>query len=155
MADLDVRSRRTVYFCDRFRRYKFVGEAGALALLQGMCTKNDTNLEANASLFSKVRSTQHAEYTQSLRAQAENMHQEMHILCSLAQSLHTECLSLVIVDLLSSLSGRGGGGAAAGGGLRPLRGEAQPAAPRPAPDRDMVGRGVRTCRHLDLLLALP
>ena len=48
---------RTVYFCDRFRRYKFVGEAGALALLQGMCTKNDTNLEANASLFSKVRST--------------------------------------------------------------------------------------------------
>ena len=46
---------RTVYFCDRFRRYKFVGEAGALALLQGMCTKNDANLEANASLFSKVR----------------------------------------------------------------------------------------------------
>ena len=44
---------RTVYFCDRFRRYKFVGEAGALALLQGMCTKNDANLEANASLFSK------------------------------------------------------------------------------------------------------
>ena len=55
---------RTVYFCDRFRRYKFVGEAGALALLQGMCTKNDTNLEANASLFSKVRSTPCACLTQ-------------------------------------------------------------------------------------------
>ncbi len=43
---------RTVYFCDRFRRYKFYGKAGGLALLQAMCTKNDTCLGLNAKLFS-------------------------------------------------------------------------------------------------------
>eukprot|EP01043_Picozoa_sp_COSAG02_P083986 COSAG02_NODE_21896_length_771_cov_0.761905_2_plen_85_part_00 len=43
---------RTVYFCDRFRRYKFDGKAGGLALLQAMCTKNDTCLGLNAKLFS-------------------------------------------------------------------------------------------------------
>lgn len=43
---------RTVYFCDRFRRYKFVGKAGGLALLQAMCTKNDICLGFNAKLFS-------------------------------------------------------------------------------------------------------
>ena len=44
---------RTVYFCDRFRRYKFDGDAGGLALLQAMCTKNDVNLGLNAKLFSE------------------------------------------------------------------------------------------------------
>ena len=43
---------RTVYFCDRFRRYKFDGDAGGLALLQAMCTKNDVNLALNGKLFS-------------------------------------------------------------------------------------------------------
>jgi hypothetical protein len=40
---------RTVYFCDRFRRYKFDGDAGGLALLQAMCTKNDVNLGKTSS----------------------------------------------------------------------------------------------------------
>lgn len=43
---------RTVYFCDRFRRYKFHGKAGGLALLQAMCTKNDICLGLNSKLFS-------------------------------------------------------------------------------------------------------
>ena len=50
--------------CMLVGRYKFVGEAGALALLQGMYTKNNANLEANASLFSKVCSTPCACLTQ-------------------------------------------------------------------------------------------
>ena len=44
---------RTVYFCDRFRRYKFDGNSGGLALLQAMCTKNDVCLDLNAKLFSE------------------------------------------------------------------------------------------------------
>jgi hypothetical protein len=42
----------TVYFCDRFRRYKFEGGPGALALLRAMKGHNNRNLAANAKLFS-------------------------------------------------------------------------------------------------------
>jgi hypothetical protein len=43
---------RTVYFCDRFRRYKFSGGPGALSLLRAMKAHNTCNLAANAKLFS-------------------------------------------------------------------------------------------------------
>ena len=41
----------TVYFCDRFRRYRFPGGRGALALLRGLVAVNKRLLGRNAGLF--------------------------------------------------------------------------------------------------------
>ncbi|KAJ1462801.1 hypothetical protein M885DRAFT_165253 [Pelagophyceae sp. CCMP2097] len=41
-----------IYFCDRFRRYRFFAKHAGLALLKGLVAANCRNLDANAVLFS-------------------------------------------------------------------------------------------------------